>query len=84
MPCRGGLAVSGMSEPIPLCRGFADSKKLTEAKREELFVLMAEQKIGWATDSLAAIFISEQMLQACATSAKASTDPAAVQLYEKR
>ena len=26
---------------------------------------MADQKLGWATDSLTATFISEQMLQAC-------------------
>ena len=47
-------------------RAFADSKKLTEAKREELFeALLLQNKIAWATDSLTATFISEQMLQAC-------------------
>ena len=53
-------------------RGFADSKKLTEAKREELFAaLLLQQKLGWATDSLTAAFISEQMLQAYAPSSDA-------------
>ena len=84
MPCSGGLVATGVPEPFSFCRGFADSKKLTEAKREELFVLMAEQKIAWATDSLTATFISEQMLQACARSAKASDGPAAMQLCVKR
>ena len=47
-------------------RGFADSKKLTEARREELFAgLLRENKLGWAADSLTASFISEQMLRAC-------------------
>ena len=49
----------------PRRRGFADSKKLTEARREELFTsLIQENKMSWATDSLTAAFISEHMLRA--------------------
>ncbi len=46
------------------CRSFADSKTLTEEKREVLYEeVLADQGIGFAIDSISAADISSQMLR---------------------
>ena len=52
------------SPPHPvICRAFADSKVLTEARREELLDQMeADSLLGFRAESLSASFISGRML----------------------
>lgn len=46
------------------CRAFADSKTLTEKKRDALLAdIMADSAMGYAFDSLSAQTISAKMLQ---------------------
>jgi ribonuclease HII len=45
------------------CRNYDDSKVLTAAKREELFLQMkGDRSLAWATDATSAQLISAQML----------------------
>ena len=47
------------------CRAFADSKTLTEARREELYKEMAgDASLGYAADVLSAKTLSVKMLAA--------------------
>lgn len=49
--------------PLPHCRAFADSKTLTETRREALLAqLQADPGIGFRAESLSAAFISGRML----------------------
>ena len=46
------------------CRAFADSKTLTEEKRESLFEeVLADSMMGYAVDCISAADISSQMLR---------------------
>lgn len=46
------------------CRAFADSKTLTEAKRDQLFAEMqTAEDVGYAVDVVPAAEISAQMLR---------------------
>lgn len=54
---------AGTGEALWICCGSADSKKLTEDRRDELFdVVKKETRMGWAVDSSSPQDLSAQML----------------------
>lgn len=90
--CNAGLHVS-LRNPADFskgyCREFADSKKLTEARREDLYeAICRDTSLAWDTESLPATVISQRMLgrysacqaPACYTAAFARTKRMSVML----
>ncbi len=63
-----GAAFCAVSNKARLARmDYADSKTLTEEKREALFgKLKADATMGWAVDSISAQTLSVKMLRKCA------------------
>ena len=50
------------------CREYADSKTLTDEKREQLFTeIEGDEDVGFAVDNVTAADISSQMLRRCHT-----------------
>ena len=63
-----GAAFCAVSHKEELSRAaYADSKTLTEEKREQLFQqLQADSRMGWMVDSISAQTLSAKMLSKCA------------------
>ncbi len=58
------LHITGLEVSATACRDFADSKTLSDEKREQLFGgIEAAEDIGFAVDRVTAADISSQMLR---------------------